>query len=333
MSLRVSVIIPSYKSGAYIEATLDSVRRQTFPSSDLELLLIDDASPDDSVAVARKALANFGMDGRVVVREANGGAAATRNQGWRMASGDWIQFLDQDDILAPHKIALQARCAAQQPDDVAVVYSNWQHLTLEGDAWRPSGAVHAPQVDANPVLQILQQPAFGYVGPTLMRKSFLAAVGGFAKERNIGEDTDLMLRIAMAGGKFRAAASDEAAFFYRQTPNSLWQAYAKNQEAMRNLLYTFRSVEIFVRREAAGAGLPESLRTALAMRYSRFVDYYHQNDHEGFELLMGWLSELGFKVPLGTSKSIEILASTMGYQNALRLRNAWRTLQGSRGGR
>lgn len=333
MSVRVSVIIPSYRSSAYIDATLESVSRQTFPSSDLELLVIDDASPDDSVAVARRALANYALDGRVVVREANGGAAATRNQGWRMASGDWIQFLDHDDILAPHKIESQARCAAQQSDDVAVVYSNWQHLTLEGDAWRPSGAVHAPQVDANPVLQILQQITFGYVGPTLIRKSFLAAVGGFAKERNIGEDVDLMLRIAMAGGQFRAAPSDEAAFFYRQTPNSLWQAYAKNPEAMRNLLYTFRSVETFLRREASGGGLPESLRAALAMRYSRFVDFYHENDREGFELLMGWLSELGFKVPLGTSGSTRILASTMGYQNALRLRTVWRTLRGPSDGR
>jgi glycosyltransferase involved in cell wall biosynthesis len=117
----VSVVIPSYKSSSFLEATLESVVKQTYPRENLEVLVIDDASPDASVEVARRFLAKHSLKSRVIAREVNAGAGASRNVGWRMADGDWIQFLDQDDILATHKIEQQAKIAAQADEKVAVV--------------------------------------------------------------------------------------------------------------------------------------------------------------------------------------------------------------------
>src|SRR4051794_4364611 len=106
----VSVIIPTYNSGRWVAETLRSVPLQTFPRERLEIIVIDDASADDSAAVARAVLAGESIKHQVVVREKNGGVTSTRNLGWGMATGEWIQFLDADDLLAPHKIALQAAC-------------------------------------------------------------------------------------------------------------------------------------------------------------------------------------------------------------------------------
>ena len=324
MPLRISVVIPSYKSSAFIEATLDSVIQQTYPRDFIELLVIDDASPDNSAAVARAFLARHSINSRVVVQEVNGGAAVTRNTGWKLATGEWIQFLDQDDLLAPHKIELQAQLAARSDENVAVIYSNWQHFLLENGIWRASGSLYAPNVDADPILQILQELDFGYVGPTLIRKSYLSKIGGFDEKPNLGEDCDLMLRIAMAGGRFREARSERAAFFYRQSPNSLWRSYIKNTEAMGNLLNGFRNVELFLRQKSENGNLSADERAAIAKRYSRFIDLYFEQDIEKFHVLMGWLKELGYSTPTQEIRPrFRMLATVIGYENALRLRTAF----------
>lgn len=321
---KVTVVIPTYKAGAWIEETLESVARQIYPADHLEILVIDDASPDDTVSIARDTLSRYAVDGRVVAREKNAGAAATRNAGWKMASGDWIQFLDQDDLLAAHKIDLQAGVAADADDSVAVVYSNWRHFLLEDGCWQASGPINRPFVDDNPVLRILQQVDFGYVGPSLIRKSFLTRVGGFDEKPNLGEDCDLMLRLAMAGAQFRQAHSDEAAFFYRQSPNSLWRAYIKNVEAMRNLLQSFRNVEAFLRKQSPGQHLEKEVRLALAQRYSRFAETYFEIDPASHRMIMMWLRELGMDRPIGLKRTMRILSSLVGYERALQLRSAYR---------
>ncbi len=327
MSLRVSVVIPTYKSAEWVEATLESVVRQTYPADALEIIVTDDRSPDDSVAVARKFLANHSITSQVVVREKNGGAAANRNSGWRLASGDWIQFLDADDLLAPHKIQVQAEAAARAPDGVAVVYSNWQHLLLEEGEWKPSGPINSPFVDDDPILRILEEWNFGYVGPTLIRKSFLDRVGGFDEKPNLGEDCDLMLRLAMAGGGFQEARSDQAAFLYRQSPNSLWRAYIKNAEAMRNLLHGFKRVEQFLGERSPSKSLAKAQRRALARRYSRFAEAYYEHDKTAFHLLMGWLKELGFSGPIELNPRVQALSNVIGYENTLRLRDVYRKVR------
>jgi glycosyltransferase involved in cell wall biosynthesis len=298
MTVRVSVVTPLYKASPWIEATLDSVVRQSYPAESIEIIAIDDASPDDSAEVAAAFLAKHPHPSRVERQAQNSGLLATRNAGFRMASGDWIQFLDQDDLLAPHKLALQASVALNASDDVAVVYSSWQYLRLEQGVWQPSGPVHAPFVDDDPVLRIVEELGFGNVGPALIRKSFLERVGGFELKPNLGEDTDLMLSLACAGGAFRAARSEGPAFLYRQLPGSLWHAHLKNQVAMRNLLETFRKVELAWRSESPTPGLSERQRLALARRYSRFADVYREHDPATYALLEGWLKELGFDEPL-----------------------------------
>jgi len=323
MSVRVSVVIPCYKCADWIEATLESVVKQTYSHDHLEIIVVDDASPDDSGQVASRFLEKQSVRSRVVRAEKNAGLGATRNVGWKLASGDWIQFLDADDLLAPHKLELQASVASSAPDDVAVVYSQFQHFSLVGDRWQPSGAVIAPFVDEDPVVQILHDWDFGYVGPTIVRKSWVERVAGFEEGPRVGEDCDLMLRMAMAGARFRVARADEVPFFYRQTPNSLWRATISQVVDMRRLLVGFRGVEEFLRARSP-AGLSDFERLGLASRYSRFADIYLDNDPEGFRLLMGWLQGLGYRYPTNLTPRLRALSNAIGYDAALRLRAAFR---------
>jgi glycosyltransferase involved in cell wall biosynthesis len=329
---RVSVVIPTYNSGRWVEETLRSVLRQTYPRDRLELIVIDDASPDDSVAIVRRVLEGQSIEHRIVVREKNGGVTSTRNLGWRMASGDWIQFLDADDLLAPHKIALQVACAVEAPHDVAVVYSNWQSYTLEGaqerdgsaGTWQATGPVHEPMVDQDTVVSILKEFAFGYLGPTLIRKAALPGIDGFIEQPNLGEDMDLMLRLAMAGGRFRKAPSPTAAFFYRQSPNSAWHYAIRHVPAMRNLLGTFKGAEAYLRAQSPDGDLSAEARIALARRYGRWPEFFIEHDPDSFRNLMAWLEGLGLRAPPDLRRRMRLLSRVIGYENALRLRVAVR---------
>jgi len=324
MPVSVSVIIPTYKSAQWVEETLESVLRQTYGLDSVEIIVVDDCSPDDSADVARRMLQGKPVRSQVVRHETNHGTPANRNSGWKLAQGDWIQFLDADDLLAPHKLELQARVAEQAPEDLGVIYSNWQYYEDVGGKWQPTGGLHAPIVDEDPVEQILGEFDFGYVGPTLIRKSFIAKVGGFLEKPNIGEDCDLMLRMAMAGARFRQARSESAAFLYRQWPSSLWRAYFKNPLALRNAMQTFRGAEEFLR---ARGSLSERARVGLGRRYSRWAEIFVEQDPPRYRELCGWLHGLGFKQPLDLSPPLQLAASTLGYHNAIKLRSLYRRLK------
>jgi glycosyltransferase involved in cell wall biosynthesis len=322
----VSVVIPTYNASAWISATLESVLRQTYPADMLEVIVVDDASPDDTANLAEAYLRGRRLRGRVIHRHENRGTSATRNEGWHLASGDWIQFLDQDDLLAPHKIQLQAELATTQRETVAVVYSNFQRFVLVDGNWRPSGDLIAPVVDDDPVLRILQEPQFGYVGPSLVRKAFLERVGGFWEVPNLGEDLDLMLRIAMAGGEFRHAHSEFVTLLYRQRPGSLWQIHLHNVEAMRHLLMSIRRTEEFLRAGCESGALSEAARLALAGRYWRFADFYAEFDPQSFRRLMSWLKQLGFDSPIDMGPKLMKASRLIGFENAVRLRSIGRRL-------
>jgi teichuronic acid biosynthesis glycosyltransferase TuaG len=96
----VSIIVPVYNAASYIENTIEMVRRQTH--SDWELILVDDASTDESVAVIRRMLGEG--DIRLIQKSHNEGAAAARNTGLDAARGRYIAFLDADDVWMPDKL-------------------------------------------------------------------------------------------------------------------------------------------------------------------------------------------------------------------------------------
>jgi hypothetical protein len=105
-----------------LRATLDSALAQTHPRA--EIILVDDGSRDDSLAIAR----TYADRGVRVVTQPNRGAAAARNHALRLSTGDWIQFLDADDLLAPEKIARQLARAAAAPAS-AIFTARWARFT------------------------------------------------------------------------------------------------------------------------------------------------------------------------------------------------------------
>lgn len=107
----ISIIMPAYNAAQYIEESIKSVLSQTY--TDWELLIIDDCSTDRTKEIAESytdAYSNI----HYYKNKENCGAAKTRNYGVKMASGEWIAFLDSDDCWAPQKLELQIKTAREK---------------------------------------------------------------------------------------------------------------------------------------------------------------------------------------------------------------------------
>lgn len=101
---QISIVVPVYNAAGYIEQTVSMVRKQTF--SDWELILVEDCSTDNSRAVLQNAVEEYADSRiRVIYKEKNEGAAKARNTGLEAATGQYLAFLDADDIWKENKLA------------------------------------------------------------------------------------------------------------------------------------------------------------------------------------------------------------------------------------
>ncbi len=129
----VSILIPAYNAGPWIADTIKSALAQTWPRK--EIIVVDDGSTDNTLSVARQ----FSSEGVTVVTQENQGAAAARNHAFSLAQGDYIQWLDADDLLSPDKIARQMEAAEKCGDKRALFSSGWGYFIF-----RPRKAKFVP---------------------------------------------------------------------------------------------------------------------------------------------------------------------------------------------
>ena len=126
----VSVIVPIYKiDEEYLHQAIKSIQTQTF--SDIEIILIDDGSPDQSGELCdRYAL----QDKRIrVIHKENGGVSAARNEGVKIARGEWICFLDPDDWMAPDALEKMLGCAETTGSEIVIGTFQFYHEKSAGD--------------------------------------------------------------------------------------------------------------------------------------------------------------------------------------------------------
>ncbi|SRR5713226_4189338 len=115
----VSILIPAYNAEAWISDTLRSAIAQTWGPK--EIIVVDDGSTDRTLAVAQQ----FESEQLRVVTHRNQGAAATRNKAYSLCQGDYIQYLDADDVMGPDKIAKQMEALGQSPNKRTLLSGSW----------------------------------------------------------------------------------------------------------------------------------------------------------------------------------------------------------------
>jgi glycosyltransferase involved in cell wall biosynthesis len=197
---QISVVIPAYNSAAHLPATLQSVFAQSTPPA--EVIVVDDGSADETAAIAR----SFGA---TVLSLANGGPSAARNAGTKAASGEYIAYLDADDIWVPEKLAVQyaalqsyGRPAFSFTDfrlfDDRGVYSAKSEL-LRRSGFRKTARGTRGHADILITAEGNRRPVLyeSYILPStaLVRRSDALAVGGFDETLRAAEDYEFFLRL------------------------------------------------------------------------------------------------------------------------------------------
>lgn len=119
MKSLVSILIPAYNSEQWIEHTLHSAIAQTWAPK--EIIVVDDGSTDRTLTIARQ----FEADGVRVVTQKNQGAATARNTAFSLSQGNYIQWLDADDLLSPDKVAKQMEVAEQLGNKRTLISCGW----------------------------------------------------------------------------------------------------------------------------------------------------------------------------------------------------------------
>lgn len=200
---RVSIIIPAYNYARYLGDALESVLSQTF---DLwECVVADDASTDDTVAVAESYAAR---DRRIrVLRLPHGGVSAARNAAIRASSADLVQFLDADDRLSPGKLAFQVRFLDEHPE-TDIVYGHVGYfrseapgVMLQSPKGKLSASIFNDRVHGAPeALRKLELYNFLHIASPLLRRKVCDHVGWFGEA--VPEDYEFWLAAAVAGFRF-----------------------------------------------------------------------------------------------------------------------------------
>jgi succinoglycan biosynthesis protein ExoO len=212
----VSVVMANFNGAAHIGAAARAVLRQSL--ADLELILADDGSHDDSVARARAEAAG---DGRLVVlaHGAQTGPAAARNRALRAARGEWIAIVDNDDLIHPQRLERLIAAAVRDradiaADDLLTFYQDGAraphaHLGWETPRWISAASYERSNRMLGP------GPSLGYLKPVFKRTLGAA----YDEALRIGEDSDLILRLLMGGARMRVYP--ELGYFYRKHAGSI----------------------------------------------------------------------------------------------------------------
>ena len=185
--MSVSIIIPAYNSARFLRAAIESALRQTRPA--LEVIVVDDGSTDETSEI----LEQFG-DRICVQHQENRGPAAARNTGISAARGDFLLFLDSDDVLLPACVELQLARFEAEPS-LGLVHSDVEFVDPEGTLVRVADQGLEGRIARE--LLLLERPVISSAGSGIMVPRRVAEeVGGFDDRLRASEDWDFCYRIA-----------------------------------------------------------------------------------------------------------------------------------------
>lgn len=189
----VSILIPAYNAQEWIAETIRSAQAQTWEPK--EIIVVDDGSKDQTLQIARR----FESDSVRVVGQPNQGASAARNTAFSLSHGDYIQWLDADDLLAPDKIARQMEAIQQGAGKRTLLSSEWGHFM-----YRVSNAQFTPTplwCDLSPVEWLLRKMGrnlYMQTGTWLVSRELVEAAGPWDIRLLGDDDGEYFCRVLLA---------------------------------------------------------------------------------------------------------------------------------------
>jgi len=257
---RVSVLLPVYGGAALVGAAVESVLAQTY--GDFELLVLDDASPDESAAIAEGC---GDPRVRVVRNDRNLGQVATLNRGLREAHGELVARLDQDDVCLPERFAHQVALLDAEPE--VAVAGTWVDVVDESGR-----IVHQQRERLDGIVDVLDSILVNRLPlahPSVMfRREAVLAAGGYDEAVRYCEDMDLWRRLVLAGRQLRVVP--EVLLRYRRHPGQ--QSFRHADEQRRN---NEAAIERFI-----AAIAPDTNARLIRIAFTRQLELWRELESE-----------------------------------------------------
>jgi glycosyltransferase involved in cell wall biosynthesis len=258
----VTVCIPCYNAGPWLAPAIESALAQTHPA--VEIIVINDGSTDDSLAVAQ----GYAARGVRVVTQSNAGQCAAANHGLRLARGEYVKFFDADDLLSPNMLALQVVALRDRPESLA--YAEWARFHTdprEADFVMRPGWHDAAPVDwlvevwqeAQPMMQCAQ---------FLIPRGLLDRAGGWDERLSLINDFEFFARLITASTG--VAFTPGARLYYRSgLPGSLSQSRSARAWQSAFLSTTLGTAHLLAREDS-----PRTRRVAATMLQGLIYEMY-----------------------------------------------------------
>jgi glycosyltransferase involved in cell wall biosynthesis len=306
----VSILIPAYNAQRYISDSLRSAVNQTWRNK--EIIVVDDGSSDNT----RLIVESFAKDGVQVLTQVNQGAAAARNKALSLSRGDYIQWLDADDLLSPNKVAAQMQVVGRYPDRRTVISSSWGQFFH-----RPSHAKFLPSglwSDQTPVEWLtrkMEQNVYMQTATWLVPRAITEAAGPWDTRLLGDDDGEYFARILLASEQ--VCFVPEAKVFYRASGTNSLSYIGHSNKKMEAQLRSMRLNIDYLR------SLDDSTRVRDAcVRYMQnwLINFYPERP-DLVEQLTQMARELGGELPPpGFSWKYAGLAAAFGPAAAKRAR-------------
>jgi len=310
----VSVVIPCYNSQAWIAETLRSVIDQQDVS--LQIVVVDDGSTDDSVGVAREA----GGNAIEIIQQPNAGVSAARNTGTAAARGEFIQYLDADDLLTPG--TLQARVSALTETGTDVAYTDWTRWERQSDGSFAEGGTISRTLGPRPDVDLLTD-FWWPPGALLYRRSLVDRIGPWKEWLPVIQDARFLLDAALCDG----------AFVYVHGVGMKYRVHGANSLSRRDgrafLHDIYANASELQRAWEQVAELDPARRQALVKVYAQLARAYFPLDRARFHLMVGHLRHLDPTFVPEKPAGLRALSRLVGYPAAEHLASWWRGLKGA----
>lgn len=308
----VSIIIPVYNKADFVRESLESALGQSYQN--IEVVLVNDGSKDGSLAILQEFKANY-PDKIILIDQVNGGVSQATNAGIAASSGDFIQFLDADDLMSSDKIQEQMKLLKEKPEDSmatckwATFETNFEKL-IEFDL----GLYQGFSCGIDFLLKAWNSSEMMAISSYLTPKDLILKAGPWDESLTINQDGEFFCRVLL---QCKGIFFEPSGKVYYRKPGESNVSQQKSYKAASSLLESYRCYE----REILKIEDSKRVREAIARNYLRFSYVIYPNYPDLLEKSFNDLRRIGVgnSVRIGGPK-FQMVTKWLGYKNALKMK-------------
>ncbi|HEY2582762.1 MAG TPA: glycosyltransferase family A protein [Mucilaginibacter sp.] len=313
----VSIIIPVYNAEKHLEETILSAIRQTWPNK--EILIIDDGSTDNSLGIAKQ----FENSWTKIYSQENNGAGAARNKGVKEAKGEYIQFLDADDLLMQNKVTAQVAQLIGHSNKLSICpVIHFNKFNTDVSSLKPADKELALYKDNNDSFKFLldlynvknNKSAFIPIHSWLTPTALINSSNGWNENLTVNDDGEFFCRIVLSSAGI-LAANDTFCYYRKYVDEKEVSLSGRlDQKSLENHLNSL----ILIKQHLTGAREDERINSLIADNLMSILMRVYPEYKTLSEKIEGQIKELGGSSysPILGGRAIEFLKSMLGWKIA-----------------